>query len=203
MDHTESTVNYYNDNSDKYITNTFELDLFSLYQPFLEYLQPNDRILDAGCGSGRDSLYFKNLGYQVTAIDASEEMVKFTASYAGVDVHLLRFDEIDFHNEFDAIWACASLLHVPMKDLEKSMNRLIESLSDNGIFYMSFKYGDAEVFRNDRIFTNFNEEKFNDFMKSFPSLEIERMWVTTDVRPNRDDEKWLNVIVRKVVTSLY
>ena len=70
------TIDYYNKYADEFTVSTFKVDMESLYQPFLAELQEGTRILDVGCGSGRDTLAFKNKGYQVDAIDYSEELVK-------------------------------------------------------------------------------------------------------------------------------
>jgi hypothetical protein len=53
---------------------------------------------------------------------------------------------------------------------------------------------------NDRYFTNFTEETFYDFLKDIPGIELEDLWITNDVRPDRGDEKWLNLILRKLDT---
>ena len=70
------TIDYYNKYAEEFTASTFEVDMESLYQPFLAELSEGARILDVGCGSGRDTLAFKNKGYQVEAIDYSAELVK-------------------------------------------------------------------------------------------------------------------------------
>ena len=82
------------------------------------------RILDAGCGSGRDSLYFKNQGLEVVAFDASIEMVKISSQLLDSPTRHLTFQDIAFHDEFDGVWASASLLHTPYDELFSVMRRL-------------------------------------------------------------------------------
>lgn len=82
------TIDYYNKHAEEFTASTFEVDMESLYQPFLVELQEGARILDVGCGSGRDTLAFKNKGYQVDAIDYSEELVK---KQLGLQVFLLSY----------------------------------------------------------------------------------------------------------------
>ena len=197
MDIYQTTNNYYNDNFEEYVSSTSNLDMMSSYKPFLGLLLPGSRILDAGCGSGRDSLFFKKLGYQVSAFDASEEMVNFASNFAGIKVHHLSFNEIDFLNEFDAIWANASLLHVPKNDLHDVIARLGNSLTLNGIFYLSFKYGKSAIFKNGRLYSYYNEKTFAELISSHSEFQLETLWVTNDTRPDREDEKWLNCILRK------
>ena len=63
------TIDYYNKHAQEFIASTFEVDMESLYQPFLVFLPESAKILDVGCGTGRDTLAFKNKGYHVDAID--------------------------------------------------------------------------------------------------------------------------------------
>ena len=197
MDIYQSTNKYYNDNFEEYVSSTSHLDMLSFYKPFLELLPPGSNILDAGCGSGRDSLFFKKLGYQVSAFDASEEMAIYASKFAGVKVHHLSFNEIEFSNEFDAIWANASLLHVPKNDLHDVIVRLGHSLRVNGVFYLSFKYGKTDISKNGCLYSYYNEKTFIDLISSHSEFRIETLWVTNDVRPDREDEKWLSCILRK------
>lgn len=192
----EQSIEYYNRESEKFINDTQNLDLSSLYDPFLALLNSRARILDAGCGSGRDSKYFLLRGYKITAFDASREMVKRASEFIGQPVLKLEFDQVDFNEEFDAIWASASLLHVPKQQIDEVMEKLSRSLVIGGIFYLSFKYGDGEQIRNSRHFSNYNEKTFTDLINNHPTLSIIKMWKTSDVRPNRE-EYWLNVILKK------
>jgi 2-polyprenyl-3-methyl-5-hydroxy-6-metoxy-1,4-benzoquinol methylase len=77
---------------------------------------PGGRILDAGCGPGRDALAFAERGYELIAFDASTAMVRVARERVGsrIVVHLMRFEDLNGQSEFDGIWACASLLHVPL-----------------------------------------------------------------------------------------
>jgi ubiquinone/menaquinone biosynthesis C-methylase UbiE len=68
------TIDYYNNFADAFAEATLHVDMASLYQPFLTELPQTARILDVGCGAGRDTLAFKNKGYKVEAIDYSEEL---------------------------------------------------------------------------------------------------------------------------------
>src|SRR4051794_32480007 len=106
-DITSSTVAYYDTHAAEYVANTVDLDLSALYKPFLALIPAGGRVLDAGCGSGRDGLYFKRNGFDVTAFDASSEMVRAGSELLGQPVLNLTFQELDFRNEFDGIWACA------------------------------------------------------------------------------------------------
>ena len=116
------TRDYYNKHADEFAVSTFKVDMESLYQPFLAELQEGVRILDVGCGSGRDTLAFKNKGYQVDAIDYSEELVKKATRLTGIPIKLKSFYEVDDYEAYDGIWARASLLHCERMILVKIMD---------------------------------------------------------------------------------
>ena len=71
------------------------------------------------------------------------------------------------------------------------------ALKDNGIIYTSFKYGNFEGDRNGRYFTDFIEDSFQKIIAAISELTIEDCWITSDVRPGKDEEKWLNLLLRK------
>ena len=190
------TIDYYNKHAEEFTASTFEVDMESLYQPFLAELPEGARILDVGCGSGRDTLAFKNKGYQVDAIDYSEELVKKATQLTGIPVRLQSFYEIDADQAYDGIWACASLLHCERTRLKEVIGKLVSALKPNGVLYMSFKYGDSDREKDGRQFTDLNEEQAEALRKQFNHVQQIKQWVTIDQRPERQ-EKWLNLIWKK------
>ena len=154
--------------------------------------------MDFGCGSGRDTKYFLEQGYQVTAIDGSEELCKIATEYTGISVKNMLFQELDEKNVYDGIWACSSILHVPSVELKDVIAKMTKALKKNGVIYTSFKYGEFEGERNGRYFTDMTEESFGNLLQSICELSIEEKWITSDVRPGRGEEKWLNLILRKM-----
>lgn len=191
------TLDYYNSNADSFVLGTINADMMIIQNRFIKYIPSGGKILDLGCGSGRDSLYFKQQGYSVTAVDGSVEMCRQTEKNIGQTVLHMTFEEIDFDSEFDGIWACASLLHVPSDEIVSVMTRIEKALKPSGYFYCSFKYGDYEGERNGRYFTDYTEDSIDKLFKGFPSFKKMEMWITDDVRPDRD-EKWVNCIFRKI-----
>ena len=194
---------FYNDKAISFFNDTVNADLSTVYQEFLPLLNHGSHILDAGCGSGRDTSFFIKQGFQVTAFDASEALVIKASKHTGIDVTLNTFDS--FQSEppqllFDAVWACASLLHVPSGKISISFANLAKQLKAGGIFYCSFKYGNNDIERNGRYFTNADEQRLSNFIKN-TGLVINKTWVTLDVRPERQDEKWLNAILIKELYS--
>ena len=191
------TIEYYNENVDKFVNDTQDVVFCATQDLFLSYLNEGDSILDLGCGSGRDTKYFLSKGYKVDATDGSEEICKVASDYTGINVKCLLFNELDEIDKYDGIWACASILHLDRDDLIDVFHRIARALKDNGILYTSFKYSEFEGMRNGRYFTDFTIESFNEFQTNIPEFIIEKKWITRDVRAGREDEKWLNLIMRK------
>jgi SAM-dependent methyltransferase len=193
------SLQYYDEKGQSFFERTAHLDISELYDFFADYLIKDAHILDAGCGSGRDSKAFLERGYKVTAFDGSATMAKLASDFTGLDVKLLRFDAMAYDAEFDAIWANACLLHVPYREMHEIFPKFVLALKHHGVWFMSFKLGEGE--RSDeyeRHFTNFTEARFRDFVAQFPELELEKLIITGDNRPGHETEKWLNAIVRKV-----
>ena len=193
----DKTLEYYNQAAQDYTADTINADVSKLYAFFLTHLPPNAYIMDLGCGSGRDSKYFLEKGYHVLSVDGAQEFCKLATQLIGQDVLCQTFENIDFTEEFDGIWACASILHVPMSGLPKVLANISRALKKGGYFYASFKYGEYEGDRNGRYFTDMTEDNLEGLIETFAELEIVEMMVTMDVRVGREGEKWLNGVVRK------
>lgn len=189
-------IKFYQSNADEFFKDTVDVDMSSIYQYFVSRLNKSDLILDAGCGSGRDTKAFIELGFNVEAFDASSELVKKASLHTGIEILEKRFEDVCEVAKYDAIWCCASLLHVPEKDLPSIMLKLATALKKDGIWYVSFKYGDSEREKDGRLFTDLNENRFQQLISNLPNLSIIELWLTEDNRPNRN-EKWLNGILRK------
>lgn len=190
------TIDYYNLHAEQFADSTFQVDMESLYQPFLALLQPSARILDVGCGSGRDSLAFKNKGYEVEAMDYSEELVKKATELTGIAVKHQSFYELDEAQVYDGVWACASLLHCERERLHEVFEKLVTALRSGGVLYMSFKYGDSDREKDGRYFTDLNEPQAEKLIGQLGQVELLRQWITVDQRPDRV-EKWLNILIKK------
>jgi SAM-dependent methyltransferase len=132
----------------------------------------------------------------VVAFDASAEMVKRARVYTGLSVLQMTFDDLDWHGEFDGVWASASLLHVPRAQMVKVCSRLRDVLVPGGVFYFSFKHGSAERSMNGRTFTDMDESSVREFVALVDDFSMIELWVTTDVRPARNEETWMNCLVR-------
>lgn len=191
------TINYYNTKTREFIDRTINADMDFCRNKFLDLLKPGASVLDAGCGSGRDSRVFLESGYDVQAIDASVEMCRMAAEYIGQPVRCMRFDEMAYDGEFDGIWACASLLHVRKEELPAILRRMHKALRPGGILYASVKYGDAQEERLGRFFSDYRMEELKDVFSRDRLFETIECFETEDVRPDYKEKPWVNILVRK------
>ena len=192
----DKNVEYYNENADSFFEGSVDADMSDARGKFTALLPGKARVLDAGCGSGRDTKAFLDAGYEVVAFDASPEMCKRASEYIGREVRNMRFEEMSFVNEFDGIWASATLLHVPMAELPGIMRKMNAALKAGGVMYASFKYGDGTKMRGERRFSDFNERSVVPLFEDagFRILDNE---VGHDNRPGRESEMWVEVIAVK------
>lgn len=193
-----NTLDYYNKNSEEYFNSTLNVDMTNTYKEFLKLVPEGGKILDLGCGSGRDSMNFMKLGYEVIAVDGSKELAKRASVLLGKEVIVSTFEELELKEKFHGIWACASLLHIKREDLKTVLNNLYNNLEDNGVFYMSFKYGEKEyVDDKNRYFNCFTDESIISFINENTKYNILGLYITEDKLGRVNEVKWVNLICNK------
>lgn len=193
----KDTLQYYNTNAEVFMGSTKDVGFAEIQNKFLRYLKRGDKVLDFGCGSGRDTKYFLSQGFLLDAVDGSEELVKLASEYTRIEVKQMLFQDLDVNDTYDGIWACSSILHLSSEELIGVFQKMGAALVSQGVIYTSFKYGTEEGFRSGRFFADMTEDKINKLLEKVDMFFIEEIWVTSDVRPGREDEKWLNLILRK------
>lgn len=207
------TIEYYNNHAQEYIDKVDNIDMHELYTSFLHKVPEGGVILDAGCGSGRDAIYFASKGYTVNAVDGSIELVN-KLQYRITDVirddrlilfaDQLKFNEIDFVNCFDGIWCCASMLHVRKRELLNVMYRMQNALKVDCPWYMSFKHGDGERREQDgRCFTDMNEKYMQKLIVKLGGVGMYESWISKDQRPDRDIEWYNCILIKKDNCGMY
>lgn len=191
------TLEYYAANAEAFACSTVNVAFSSVQQRFEGLLEPGARVLDFGCGSGRDAKHFLEAGFAVDAIDGSPQLCRIASELTGLPVRCMRFEELNAQSVYDGIWACSSILHVPSSQLPALLAKMAVALKPGGVIYTSFKLGEFEGVRNGRYFSDFTLESFARLLERVPALRGEGHWVSGDARPGREDEKWLNLILRK------
>lgn len=191
------TSDWYDRHAQAFFEQTVGADIAHLHERFFAHLLSGGSILDAGCGSGRDSKVFIERGYRVTAIDASEAMVRLASTWSGIPVQLMRFEEIPWQSSFDGVWACASLLHVPRVQISSVLIKLVDALVPSGILYVSFKLGWGERHSKERFFNDYDEEELAVLLTLEERLEVIDIFKSIDVRPGAR-QQWVNALARKI-----
>jgi SAM-dependent methyltransferase len=111
---------------------------------FLDLLPSGASILELGCGGGRDAEYMIARGFDVDPTDGVLSMATLATARLGCKVRLLRFDELDAFEQYDAVVATASLLHAPRDSLSAILSRVWRALKPGGLHVASFKGGGIE-----------------------------------------------------------
>ena len=198
METIDITLQYYQQNANAFVEGTVSADMYDARKRFLRMLPAHALILDFGCGSGRDAKAFLEQGYRVDAVDGSAELCCRASELIGQPVKQMLFEDLSAVEQYEGIWACASILHLPRRELTDVLKKISNALKPDGVLYISFKYGDFEGIRGGRYFTDLTEESLTVLMEKVPSLQIVDTWVTKDVRPGREEERWINILARRI-----
>lgn len=111
---------------------------------FLQMLQPGAYILELGCGGGRDAEAMIAAGFKVDPTDGIPEIARKAEERLKQPVRVMRFGELDAFETYDAVWANASLLHVPRGSLPQVLARVSRALKPGGLHFASYKGGEIE-----------------------------------------------------------
>lgn len=164
MDSVKETVAFYDAISSDYARKWLTSDVMKKQQRFFVKNLNGNRVLDAGCGPGRDVLYFAGQGLSVVGIDLSEELLEIArdlvpnASFLKMDIRCLELPD----QCCDGIWACASLLHVPKNQALQTLREFWRVLEPDGLLFLSIKEGEGESWKEHeegRVFYSYYGEK--------------------------------------------
>lgn len=191
----QTTIDYYNRNAQAYYDRTVSADMSAVLERFAKHVRPGGCIIDIGCGSGRDVQYFRNAGFKVEGIDASEELCILAREATGVTITCATIQDWTPAHAYDGIWANASLLHLTMEEIQLFTARLPELLAEHGVAYMSFKSGiPTGVDAEGRFFTDMMHADLREMVDATPDLTILDAWESSDAL-NRDGFTWVNMII--------
>ena len=200
----KGTLNYYDDNAVEFAIQTVSIDMHNLYELFINQLPQRNKhyLLDVGCGSGRDANHFAEQGYEVTAIDASAELIQWAEQHhmssriTWVHLDFSSIEKQAWENKFTGIWACASLLHVPFLELPFVIKSFLKTLTDKGVMYLSFKYGEGERVDEERFFCDMNESRWTTIVAKIPHVIECDIWLSSDKRVDCKNA-WFNVMIKR------
>lgn len=167
----ESTRKDYNRGVEWHEKKTLSYDWSRQINEFVKILK-GKRVLDVGCGVGRDISVFLRKGIEIEGFDYSEEAIKkCQAKYPTVSFHIGNFQETNFpDNSFDGIWACASILNTSKEDLPNLLNEFLRILKPGGIIFASVKEGFEEKMVPDeygeRFFSFFSDDELKSFFEN-------------------------------------
>jgi SAM-dependent methyltransferase len=191
------TLLFYETNAQLYAEQTRGIDLAHLYQPFLSAVSRGGKILDIGCGAGRDLKRFVEDGFEAVGIDPSEKLAAIASKYSGCKVLISGVQDLKFIQEFDGAWACASLIHLPRNLLTGALERIFLALRPHGVLLISMQMGSGETVTDDgRFFTRYTSQELSDAIER-SRFELINVWITPDSLPGRDSITWVNAIARK------
>jgi SAM-dependent methyltransferase len=188
---------FYEANAKAYAEQTAGADLSNLYSPFLALLPKDARILDVGCGGGRDLEVFRQRGYRPRGIDPSPALAKIASEWSGCETSIGRVEQLEFESEFDAVWACASLLHLPKSDLPGALRCIRRALVKEGIIFLSMQRGVGEGIDEDgRFVARYDSSALRSALTS-ENFQILDLWQSKDSLQGRPAVRWLNLLAKK------
>lgn len=196
-----NTLKSYDESAQKYFEDTKNGNMQKHYDRFLMLLPDKAYILDFGCGSGRDSKYFLEHGYEVKAIDGSIELCKLAENYINHPVECMKFEELDEEDTYDAIWACSSIIHVERENLPDILKKMIKALKENGIIYTCFKKGNKTIIKDNKYYNYLTKEILEDILKEIDTNAeiIDYYENNTCANINRPQTIWGNYLIKKRV----
>jgi len=133
---------------------------------FIGHIPHGGHVLDLGCGPGASAAVMAAAGLQVTATDASGEMIALAAKHDGVTALVQSFDDISGTAIYDGVWANFSLLHAPRSQFADILSRLHSAMKPGGVFHIGLKLGTGEARDSiGRLYTYFTEAELGDYLR--------------------------------------
>lgn len=199
LEQADETIAWYDRSAAAYAADTLRRDPVDLRKAFARRLPEKGLILDAGSGSGRDTLAFLDQGFEVEAFDASEELARLSSKLTGRTTRVARFETyVGPQTRYDGVWAFASLLHVREADLPGALARLARTLKSGGWLFSNFKLGAGERFDEfGRLYTDMDERRLRALFSS------SGLWAEVEITTQQAEAAfgaptaWINILARR------
>ena len=193
----QGTARFYEREAASYAKQTLAANLSELHNRFSRMLPDSARILDVGCGAGRDLKVFRLRGFHVVGLEPSAALAAIAREHSDCEVQVEKVEDMNYAGKFDGVWACASLLHLPKERFPSSLARIHRALKIGGIFFLSMQLGEGdEVAADNRYFARYDSASLN-LATSTAGFELLDVWESNDslgARPIR----WINILARAI-----
>lgn len=194
---TTSTLEHYDSSAESFWEGTKDHDVTQNYRALLDALphRPGLRILDFGCGPGRDLVYFRAQGHEPVGLDGSAAFCEMAERISGCQTLHQNFLALDLEPaSFDGIFANASMFHIPKQELPRILKELKTALVPRGILFSSNPRGDGEGFAGQRYGTYMEYEEYSELLKAAGFEPIDHYYRPAGLP--RDQQPWLAVVSR-------
>lgn len=208
-DYLDETIDLYNSLADSYAVQALDHGPVLQRTKFISMLQPGAKILDVGCGSGRDCTFLSEQGFKVTGIDRSEKLLELAriaapkAKFYSADIRHLSFEK----NMFDAIWSCASIVHIKHSEIQQVFNSFYSILKPGGMLYIHAKKGEGEGYVDEpsmpgkkRFYAFFSALQLKTYCETagFSKIEVIDVGLTKAYANGQKSKEWVDCFARKV-----
>jgi SAM-dependent methyltransferase len=194
----EKKEDYYLAQFLEYHEQTFHINPTSFLEPLAKNLKPGAHVLDVGCGSGRDLLWFKNLGFIVTGLERSAELARLARQNVGCEVVEGDFKTFYFPGfQVDAVTLIGALVHVPHDQLASVLALIIQSLRADGYVLITLKEGNGiKTSPEGRVFYLWDHSALTDIFAGLGLISVDFSRQVSKIRP---DDVWLGYVLQKIL----
>lgn len=193
------TLSHYNRHAERFWEGTRDHDVSQNRDALLRELRgvPPFRILDFGCGPGRDLKFFRELGHEAVGLEGAERFVELAREYSGCEVWRQDFLKLDLPQEyFDGVFANASLFHLPSQELPRVLKELWATLKSGGVLFSSNPRGDNEEgWNGERYGAYYDWERWRELVTTAGFSEITHYYRPPGLP--REEQPWLASLWRK------
>ena len=199
-----NTLKYYENNSTSLITRYESADVNDVHQLLLKTFEKRSKLLEIGCGSGRDASFMIKNDYNIIAVDGSKNIIveakKVHPNLSEKLYHKAVPNDLTFKQTFDGIYSIATLMHLSKIDLQKTIFKIYNLLNQNGKFLMSVSLFRDDIDKNGfdekgRFFLVLNFEEWIEMCEDLGFKVIETKRNKDGL--NRDGIEWLTLIAQK------
>lgn len=189
-------TDFYEVNSEEYFHTTVDIEPSSFLSPLTDILLPGAKILDIGCGSGRDLLWLCERGFQPTGFERSPNLATMARRHSQCPVIEGDLCGYDFsHLQFDALVLVGALVHLSRAEFPVILQSICQALVPSGYTLLTLKEGSGnKKFRDGRVFTLWLQEELEAI---FADIHLEVVNFSRNTSKLRADDVWLGYVLRR------